>query len=92
MKKTIDYYIKLPYRKKVHEDHDEGGFVVSFPELPGCLTIGETLEEAWKNSEDAKLAWLTAALEDGINIAEPRDEINYSGQFKLRLPKACTNN
>ena len=62
--------------------------MISFPELPGCLSIGETLEEAWCNSEDAKYAWLTAALEDGVNIAEPKDIDNYSGQFKLRLPKS----
>jgi len=88
MKKTIDYYMKLPHRKEVLEDCDEGGFIISFPELPGCLSIGETLEEAWRNSEDAKHAWLTAALEDGVNIAEPKDIDNYSGQFKLRLPKS----
>jgi len=88
MKKTIDYYMKLPYKKEVHKDPDEGGFVISFPELPGCLTIGETLDDAWNNSEDAKHAWLSAALEDGIQIMEPRDTDSYSGQFKLRLPKS----
>ncbi len=88
MKKTIDYYMKLPHRKEVFEDSDEGGFVISFPELPGCLSAGETLEEAWKNSDDAKYAWLLAAIEDGINIAEPKDADQYSGQFKLRLPKS----
>lgn len=88
MKKTIDYYMKLPHKKEVFEDPDEGGFVISFPELPGCLSAGETLEDAWKNSDDAKYTWLLAALEDGINIAEPKDTDQYSGQFKLRLPKS----
>ena len=88
MKKTIDYYMKLPHKKEVFEDHDEGGFVISFPELPGCLSTGETLEEAWQNAADAKYAWLMAALEDGVTIAEPKDIDSYSGQFKLRLPKS----
>lgn len=88
MKKTIDYYMKLPYKKEVFEDYDEGGFVISFPELPGCLSSGETLEEAWHNSDEAKYEWLLAALEDGINIVEPKDINNYSGQFKLRIPKS----
>ena len=32
--------------------------------------------------------WLTAALEDGIPISEPGELDDYSGQFKLRLPKS----
>ena len=53
------------------EDKDEGGFVVSFPELPGCITCGETVESAVANALDAKKAWLEAAIEDGIEIHEP---------------------
>ena len=34
-----------------------------------------------------KKTWLTAAIEDGIEIAEPETADSYSGQFKLRLPK-----
>ena len=36
------------------EDKDEGDFVVSYPDLPGCITSGETVEEALKNATDAK--------------------------------------
>ena len=37
---------------------------------------------------DAKREWLTAALEDGIEIKEPVSLDDYSGQFKLRIPKS----
>lgn len=73
---------------EIVEDHDEGGFVVSFPDLPGCITFGETVEAAVENAKDAKQAWLEAALEDGIPIREPDDLENYSGQFKLRIPRS----
>lgn len=53
------------------EDQNEGGFVISFPDLPGCITCGETKEIALANALDAKKAWLEAALEDGIKIKEP---------------------
>ncbi len=33
--KTIDYYVNLPYKMEVVEDSDEGGYVVSFPDLKG---------------------------------------------------------
>lgn len=86
--KTLNEYLNLPYRMEIVEDRDEGGFVVSFPDLPGCITCGETVEAAVENAKDAKQAWLEAALEDGILIREPDDLENYSGQFKLRIPKS----
>ena len=57
---------------EVIKDPDEGGFVVSFPELPGCLTCGQSLESALANALDAKKSWLEAALEDGLGIQEPK--------------------
>ena len=86
--KTLNEYLALPYRIEIVEDRDEGGYVVSFPELPRCITCGETVESAAANAEDAKREWITAALEDGITIHEPDDLENYSGQFKLRIPKS----
>ena len=56
--KTLNEYLAMPYRMEIVEDREEGGFVVSFPELPGCITCGETLETAVANAQDAKKAWL----------------------------------
>lgn len=70
--KTLDGYMALPYRMEVVEDQAEGGFVASYPELPGCLTCGETVERAVANALDAKRAWLEAALEDGVEVPTPR--------------------
>ena len=86
--KTLNEYLKLPYRMELVEDAEEGGFVVSYPDLPGCITCGETEEEAVKNALDAKKAWLEAALEDGLAIPAPDSLEAYSGQFKLRLPRS----
>jgi len=86
--RTIDEYMRLPYRMEVIPDTAEGGYVVRFPELPGCLTCADTLEEAVRNAADCKKEWLTAAIEDGIDIPEPASEDEYSGQFKLRIPKS----
>jgi len=60
-------------------DIEEGGYVVSFPDLPGCLTIGDTIEEAIKNAEDAKHAWFEAAMKNGVVINEPDEIDNYWG-------------
>ena len=67
--------------------------MVSYPDLPGCISCGETIEAAITNAEDAKRTWLEAAIEDGLYIQEPNKigEIpteEYSGQFKLRIPRS----
>lgn len=86
--KRIEEYLRKPYKIELVPDTEEGGYAVSCPELPGCISCGNTLEEAMANIEDAKLAWITAALEDGIEIPEPANLDGYSGQFKLRMPKS----
>lgn len=86
--KTLNDYMQMSYRMEIVEDKDEGGFVVSYPDLPGCITCGETLESAIENAQDAKKAWIEAALEDGVEIHEPDSLEDYSGQFKLRIPRS----
>ena len=86
--KTLNDYLALSYRMEIVKDRDEGGFVASYPDLPGCITCGETEGEALKNALDAKKAWLEAALEENIEIPEPDSLEAYSGQFKLRLPRS----
>lgn len=86
--RTIDEYMKLSYRMEIVADPDEGGFVVSFPDLKGCLSTGDTLDSAYANANEAKREWIAAALEEGYEIPEPSDMDAYSGQFKLRIPKS----
>lgn len=86
--KTFEHYMENFYRIEIIEDKEEGGFVVSYPELPGCISCGETVESALENAKDAKKEWIKAALEDGIEIQEPDSLENYSGQFKLRIPRS----
>lgn len=86
--KTIEEYLALPYKMEIVPDLDEGGYALNWPELPGCVTCGETLEQAVRNAEDAKYTWLETAIEEGVEIPEPINLDDYSGQFKLRLPKS----
>ena len=51
---------------------DGGGFVAVAPELPGCMSDGETPEEALANGYDAIACWIEGALEMGRAIPEPR--------------------
>jgi antitoxin HicB len=47
---------------------EEGGYVVSVPELPGCVSEGDTFEEAWEMIQDAMDGWLHVAAKHGDPI------------------------
>lgn len=83
--KTIDDYMKLPYRLEIVEDTAEGGYVASFPDLKGCITCADAADEALRLAMDAKKEWLKAAIEEGYEIPLPDTDDSYSGQFKFRM-------
>ena len=87
-KKGIEYYMNLPYKMEIVFDPSNDTFVVKHPELPGCFTAGRTIEEAIANAEEAKRSWLEAALEDMDAIPEPRGDEDFSGEYKLRMPRS----
>lgn len=86
--KSIEYYLGLPYRVEIYPEPDGSGYTALIPELPGCMTCADTLEELWSMIEEAKGGWLEISLEDGDYIPEPAPiEIEeYSGKFVVRLP------
>lgn len=52
-------------------EEDGGGFVAIVPDLPGCLSDGETPEEAVANARDAILTWIEAARDLGHDVPKP---------------------
>ncbi len=62
--------LKMPYHRVITGEPVEG-YLGEVPELPGCLTAGETPAEALANLDEAIAAWLEAALKNGISIPEP---------------------
>jgi len=86
--KDLEYYTKLNYKYEIIKDEAEGGYILSIPELKGCITCADDLEKGIEYLEDAKKQWIKSAIENGYEIPEPDSIDNYSGQFKLRLPKS----
>jgi len=87
MKKDLTYYQNLKYDLVIKQDEDNT-FFAYYPDLPGCMTCGESLIEVSQLAEDAKEAWLETALEDNMTIPVPKTENNYSGSFRIRMPKS----
>ena len=88
MIKDLEYYMSLPYRIEIIKDTDEEGYAVFIPELKGCITTGTSIPDALESLEDAKKTWFSSAIEDGVPIPEPDSLKDYSGEFKLRMPKS----
>lgn len=65
--KTTDY----PLIVEPLSQEDGGGFVAIAPDLPGCMSDGETPQEAVANVQDAILAWIEAARDLGHPVPEP---------------------
>ena len=51
-------------------DPEDGGFTVTVPALPGCITEGDTREEALANAREAILLYIESLLADGEPIPE----------------------
>lgn len=87
MDKSIDYYMNLPYTIEMQRD-PEAGWFVRVKELPGCMSQGDTAEEALAMIWDAMRAWLEVALQEKVPIPEPKPEEEYSGKFVVRVPRS----
>lgn len=90
MEKDLKYYMELRYPTQITEIsvEDGGGYMIDVPLLKGCISDGETVEEALNNIRDAKIEWFAYMLENNLPIPEP-DEVNkYSGKFVVRISKS----
>lgn len=52
-------------------EDDGGGFLATVPDLPGCMSDGETRAEALANVEDAISVWIQTATRAGRPIPAP---------------------
>lgn len=65
---------KKKFYKVIFEPQQEGGYTVYVPSLPGCVSEGETYDEALKNIKEAIQLYLSALKERGKKIPE---DINH---------------
>jgi len=74
MKNDLNYYLQQQYEVFLYplSQEEGGGWLAEIRDLPGCISDGETQEEALKNIEEAKKAWIVIALQRGLEIPLPR--------------------
>lgn len=88
-RESLEFYLSRKYPITIYPDSDpEVGYVVEIKDLPGCMTQGETVDEAMSNIEDARELWIKAVYEQGNDIPLPSTENQYSGRVLLRMPRS----
>ena len=86
-REPLDYYLGHSYPFRASAD-PEGGYVITFPDLPGCMTQVENAAEIGPAAEEARRLWIMTEYEDGESIPFPSYPEVYSGKFNLRLPRS----
>ncbi|MBS0359388.1 MAG: type II toxin-antitoxin system HicB family antitoxin [Proteobacteria bacterium] len=55
------------------QSKEGNGFLIEYPDLPGCMSDGGTIEDTIKNGSDAVACWIAAAKESGRVIPKPKE-------------------
>ena len=80
-------YLTADYPFNVVADPD-GGYVILFPDLPGCMTQVESLDQVGPMSDEIRRLWIETEFERGNAIPPPSYPEEYSGRFVLRIPRS----
>ena len=69
----------MQYTYKLHlQKEAEGGFTVIIPSLPGCITMGDTLEEAVEMAKEAIELYIEELKDRGLEIPDDKHTFEYS--------------
>lgn len=86
MERELSEILQTPYTFIAIADQDDGGWVIVYPDLPGCVTQGDTYEEAARMAKDAFETWMTYRFEQGLPIPEPRFDADPSWDWDSVRP------
>ena len=74
-----------PFTIRPLSEEDGGGFAIEYPDLPGCISDGETPVEALQQGSDAVRAYLRICIKHGDAVPKPSAA---SGQWRQRVPRS----
>lgn len=86
-RRPLSDYLAMEYRLEVIADPD-GGYVIRYPDLPGCLTQIDHIDEVGPMATEIRELWMESAYDHGHDIPLPTYPEEYSGKFNLRLPRS----
>ena len=84
---TLTEHLAVQYPFNVIADED-GGYVILYPDLPGCMTQVEDVGEIPLAATEIRELWIETEFEDGHDIPPPSYPEGYSGKFNLRIARS----
>ena len=88
MPANMPHFEDYPFQITPLSEDEGGGYLITFPDLPGCMSDGETPEEAVEMGRDAFASWMAVYLEDVREIPAPGSGGPAPGKFNMRAPKS----
>lgn len=83
---NIPAFDSYPFSVEPLPAEEGGGYAITFPDLPGCISDGKTVAETIANGREAFQAWMESIVEDGKPLPEPHGAAEPA-KFVLRLPR-----
>jgi predicted RNase H-like HicB family nuclease len=82
-RRPLAYYLDLRYPVTLYPE-EEGGYTAEIKDLPGCVSQGETVEEALEMIEEARRLWLEVAYQHGgeIPLPVPKESLYCKGDLE----------
>jgi len=80
-------HLARAYPFDVEADPD-GGYVIVFPDLPGCMTQVEHVDEVGPMADEIRRLWIETEVERGNEIPPPSYPEEFSGKFVVRIPRS----
>jgi antitoxin HicB len=79
---------EYPFTIRHLTQEEGGGYLIEFADLPGCISDGETIEEAIESGQEAIKIWIETAKEMNRTIPKPGEFEKQSGKWVQRVPKS----
>lgn len=87
MQQPLSFFLEQDYPFIVTPDPD-GGYFLSYPDLPGCMTQVDSASDIAAAAEDIRSLWLESAHAHNLEIPLPKGTAGYSGKFLVRVPRS----
>lgn len=76
----------LTYKIRLQKK-EEGGYTVSVPSLPGCITYGQNIDEAIAMAKEAIELYIESLVEHGEEIPTENNTLEYSITVQPDIPQ-----
>ena len=86
-KKSLDYYLNLPYTYIIEWSDVDECFLGSIVELERNMTHGQTREEVFANLKEALVSYVTTSIDNNMEIPEPLKTEDFKGSITYRTTK-----